>query len=341
MKHFFKQISLITATSVAVILLILVFGFWKMGDWGNSKLNAREQKQLQNEKSKCPYQFLNPLRCEFESPQKAEYTIFKQRIENYISAEKKSKNIIDAAVYFRDLNNGPTFGINDQTEFAPMSLMKLPVMMGVLKLAEQQPEILQKQIKVEEKFGKNIQVMDIGKTLETGKIYTVEELLEFMIAYSDNRALEILGEYLETFQSNFGVVRTTLSDLGIVGFESANPDALIKTKSFASLFRILYNGSYLNNEMSEKGLTILSKTEFRNGLRIGVPEKIKIAHKFGIRDYGDGEVQLHDCGIIYFPNNPYLLCVMSRGEEYNKLVSFIGTVSRLVYDENVSRQNIK
>jgi hypothetical protein len=46
----------------------------------------------------------------------------------------------------------------------------------------------------------------------------------------------------------------------------------------------------------------------------------------------NGERQLQDCGIVYFPGRPYLLCVMAKGAKLGELEKFIKAVSRLVYN---------
>jgi hypothetical protein len=48
--------------------------------------------------------------------------------------------------------------------------------------------------------------------------------------------------------------------------------------------------------------------------------------------------QLHDCGIIYYPGNPYLLCVMTRGTDWSALEKTIQTISAMTYKEVDSRK---
>ncbi len=76
----------------------------------------------------------------------------------------------------------------------------------------------------------------------------------------------------------------------------------------------------------------------------GVPSTVDVAHKFGERttlasDTESTETkQLHDCGIVYFPENPYLLCVMTRGTDFKVLEGIISDISRMVYEEVDSRR---
>jgi len=78
---------------------------------------------------------------------------------------------------------------------------------------------------------------------------------------------------------------------------------------------------------------------YKEGLVGGLPEGIKVAHKFGERAYEESGVkQFHDCGIIYYPNKPYLLCVMTRGDDFNTLQGIVRQVSQTVY-QTVSLNN--
>jgi hypothetical protein len=67
----------------------------------------------------------------------------KSYTENTIIKRKEIKNI---SVYFKDLNNGPVIGINDELPFLGGSLLKVPLMIGYLKIAESNPDYLGQKI---------------------------------------------------------------------------------------------------------------------------------------------------------------------------------------------------
>ncbi len=90
--------------------------------------------------------------------------------------------------------------------------------------------------------------------------------------------------------------------------------------------------------MSAKALTYLVNSEFKEGIAGGVPSEIKVAHKFGERTLSADLKHLHDCGIVYYPDNPYILCVMTRGNNYQELSNIIKTISKMTYDEVESRK---
>ncbi len=78
-------------------------------------------------------------------------------------------------------------------------------------------------------------------------------------------------------------------------------------------------------------LETMSHSSFTKGIVAGVPEDVLVSHKFGEAPLKTGEVQLHDCGIVYAQQSPYLLCVMSQGSDYEALADFIARVSQAVY----------
>jgi hypothetical protein len=88
--------------------------------------------------------------------------------------------------------------------------------------------------------------------------------------------------------------------------------------------------------MSEKALAYLARTDYRKGLVAGVPPTIAVAHKFGLRRMNEMK-QLHDCGIVYYPDHPYLLCVMTSGPVPDYLDTTIADISRFIF-EAVDRQ---
>ena len=120
------------------------------------------------------------------------------------------------------------------------------------------------------------------------------------------------------------------TDLGVAIPGTRGTEDYMTVKEYASFFRILYNASYLNKEMSQKALDLLLRTDYKDGLIAGVPKNINVAHKFGERKMGEVD-QLHDCGIVYAPQKPYLICVMTRGTDFQVQGRVIADISRFTY----------
>jgi beta-lactamase class A len=281
------------------------------------------------------YGFINPLlECNVAEGRinKLIYS-FKDNLSALVAKETKSGLATDVAVYFRDLNNGPWYGIHEDDEFLPASLLKVPVMMAYYKMAESDPGILSKKIKFDRLRGgeDKIQFVAPTKEIQVGKEYTIEELIEAAIKYSDNQATLLLYENIPpTYIIDLYAVLGVKSD--VLWGESGT----LSAKSFAAFFRILFNASYLSRNYSEKALELLSEADYKNALAAGVPPGVAVAHKFGESGQVEGEKEFHDCGIIYEPQRPYLLCVMTKGGELANLESVIRDISDLIYKE-VSR----
>ncbi len=265
------------------------------------------------------------LDCEiFDSTVNTQVNTLKKNVNDLI--ESLPETVSEVSVYYRDLNNGPSFGINEQDKFAPASLLKVPLMIAYLKKVETNPDLLQEKIGYsgQHYLGDNLPQQD---TLTKGENYTVDNLLYRMIALSDNIAFETLLNHISPDD-----IKKVHKDLDIIYPNNNTPDDYISVKSYAGLFRVLYNATYLNQQMSEKALQYLTQTDFHLGIQAGIPKNITSALKFGLRDINEqGTIQIHDCGIIYGSKKPYLLCVMTKGENRDELIRTIQQISSDIY----------
>ncbi|MGE5425974.1 MAG: serine hydrolase [Bacillota bacterium] len=277
------------------------------------------------EQHQSGYRHISPLLGCADFRGGAVLSSLQEKIEAVIKSKKASGDISHASIYIRDLNNGPWLGINENEMFTPASLLKVPLMIAYLKEAETDPSIFDKEIMVKGDATLLSQNIMPQRSVETGKTYRLEDLLQYMIIYSDNLAANTLLENIETDKLN-----KVYKDLGLTEPSVEKTENFMMVRDYASFFRILYNASYLNREMSEKALDILTKSQFSLGLTAGVPSQVDVAHKFGERVLFDAK-QLHDCGIVYKPGRPYLICVMTRGKDFTKMSTFIKDISAAAY----------
>ncbi len=287
------------------------------------------------------FRFIRPLSGYGHSG--AERTIkelkpFRYKVKILIDDAIRSHEASVISVYFRDMISGHRFGIQEQERFSSETLLKLPLMIAYLKWAESNPLLLRRKTAFpgnSDRHGSPAAV----KTLEVGKSYTVDELIYRMIAYDDNNAYTLLAADLPP-----GYLDQIFRDI-YVNYNPGKSDDAVPFSAYASFYRVLYNASYLSKEMSEKALAFLSKSVFRDGMISGVPPNIDHATKFGERtiligtdDDKKAIQQLHEFGIIYHPNRPYLMGVMVRGDDHGKLMKVIRDIAALVYEE-VDRQS--
>ncbi len=319
----------------AFLIIAFFLGWFSRSRWQVSPGQPMKEIRLGG------YDFINPLlECESSGNSMADRELrpFQHKIEAMIDEKKKAKWADHISVYFRDMNNGLTFGIDDREKFSPASLIKIPLMIAYFKWAETEPDILRRKLTFVNLPDMNApQIIKPTFVLEYGQSYIIEDLLFRTIVYSDNNAYFLL--YTNMNQS---IQKKVYIDLGLEIPRIRQREDQVTVSEYAAFFRILYNASYLNQKMSEKALEYMSQVDFKQGLIGGLPAGIVASHKFGEASLGEsGQIkQLHDCGIIYYPNDPYLLCVMSRGSSFEYLDDSIREISRLVYGE-VDRQHGK
>lgn len=293
------------------------------------------------EKCANRFSFINPVFACLEkiTINKKAYLDLKLNLMSYIEIEKKEGRASEIGLFFRDLEAGPTLGINDRIDFIPASLLKLPHILAILRFSEEEnPNILSQKLMYDnENLFVNNQEFPPKEIIKVNTSYTIDELVERVLEYSDNLADELIVKHLKALGGERDLVAEIYRDLGIVNSYNLNSTS-IGVKGYNSIFRLLYNSSFLNKDNSEKLLKILSQNTFEEGLRAGIPRDIKLANKFGERTLSSGEKQLHDCGIVYYPTNPYSLCVMTKGEDFKDLEKIISHISEEVFKEFDSRK---
>ncbi|PLX27339.1 hypothetical protein C0583_03405 [Candidatus Parcubacteria bacterium] len=322
-----------------IILFTCLFFFglgWLSSDLQKTKANEISKKEIRQEAS---YQYINPLlECE-ENEQSNIIPIKKarQKISALIEKKINQGNIINASVYYRDLNNGPWFGINEKEKYSPASLLKLPLAVAYYKAREVYPEIFNQEITYNGEYDAELNLDDPDKSLQNGKTYSISDLIFRTLAYSDNVSFNLVHRY---FVENIDIdtMKKINSEMGVViNFEETSNSG-ISPKDYSAVFRLLYNSSFLNRNDSEEILKILSNSDYQEGIAKGINDKTVIANKYGVyfENEDDEFLQIHDCGIIYTEPDPYLLCIMTNGnkDKQNELIQSIQEISKIV-KENI------
>lgn len=234
------------------------------------------------------------------------------------------------SLYFEDLDSGVWFGINETNMYNQWSLLKVKVAMTVLKKVERREVALDSKIRLS---SADLDTATLFPELNhAGDELTVRELLERLIRYSDNTASFALSRLFKAdeFQDT----------LLAVGTLPAPPDKprnylpQVSPKEYANALSDLYFAKYLSKPSSDLMLALMADTVYDSQIRMGLPPGIKVAHKVGFHA-GCGE--FHDCGIVYLPGAPYILCIMSKNTTREESDRIISEISRLVY-EFVSRK---
>lgn len=294
-------------------------------------LNNGTQNTPFSERHQSGYKFISPL-LECNNSQEIgllKYNELDRKVTDYIDEMTESNKSLVVSLYFRDMNNGPWISINANELFSPASLMKVPILIAYLRKSDEDPTFLHRVLPVTVAPTTVEQTIKPSEKLEADKNYSIEDLLYRMIAYSDNDATATLFADMPP-----DTIEQVYNELGIaIPSPTGHEDNVLSVRDYASFFRILFNSSYLSKAASEQALSLLTKSVFQEGLVAGVDKGVIVAHKFGEREFStENYMQLHDCGIIYHPKKPYLLCVMTRGGSKDELSQTIAGISRIVFD---------
>ena len=242
---------------------------------------------------------------------------------------KASDDSLQLGFYFRDLIFDQVVSIDANQNFMPASLLKLPLMIALLKKSEVNGEILNQTLKYTTSSDtlSSIpqRVLPTHQMIE-GEELSVTSLINLMITESSNQATAML-------LNQFGgpqLVSNALKEMDIIVMHDGDKNYLTP-QTYAQLFVRLYRSTYLKPENSLKALQILSKSAFTRGIKGRLPKEINVANKFGERSLEDIN-QLHDCGVVFLPGNPYIACIMTKGRDFKMLEQFISEVSKITYD---------
>lgn len=214
-------------------------------------------------------------------------------------------------------------------------MLKVVTLIATLRAAESEPGLLRSSVTIADTrvaLPTEIQTAyPPNDPIVPGRTYTVNELLEHLIVDSDNSANRALSKIL-------GEERMTKV------YEDLQLPSQIQTNTYhvtdySRVFRALYNGTYLSRTLSEQVLRLLSRTTFTQGLVTGVPDGTVVSHKFGVHyilpreGAAPSARELHDCGIVYYPEHPYFLCVMTRGETFEGLERLLASASEIAWQQ--------
>lgn len=248
------------------------------------------------------------------------------------------------AVSYRDLQTGESLDIAQDTVFHAASTMKIPVMIEVLKRAQEGAFGLDQEVLLVNQFPSladgspfSLNAADDGDTTLYSKIgerVSVRELIRRMITRSSNLATNELIELVGAANVTAGAHRlgaTRISVLRGVEDQKAFDKGLINTTTSADLAILLEaieKGQVLSPSSSSEMRDVLLAQEFNEKIPAGLPPGTKVAHKTG-----EITAVSHDAAVVYpAGRKPYVLVVLTKGiRESAASSALIADISRLVW----------
>jgi beta-lactamase class A len=257
-----------------------------------------------------------------ESPRYAEA---KARVAQAIAEAKAAGDADAVGVYMRDFQGGEWFSIDGQRPFDPGSLLKVPVALTMLKMAEADPALAQRSFKLKRMPELPVQHFPPSRSIDPDSAYSFGTLLEQSLERSDNLAHNVLVQHMD-----FNQFRDLLRQVGLPDMKGDEDRYPLSPMQVAQFFKVIYNTTLLGPRTSEYALQRLLHSEFNRGLRAGVPAGTEVASKFGEAGR-EGAYQLHEAGLVFTPQGAYLAVVMTEGRAMDRLPGVLARVSAVIH----------
>lgn len=235
-----------------------------------------------------------------------------------------------ASLYFEYLPTGTSVRIGESEHLVAASLLKVPAVMQLYQLAEQNDLNLDDTITLKEEWLDS----DYGDLYKKGAGYTatIRQMAELALEKSDNTALNAVQSVVDEHANQKITSAYDALDVDYVDDERTNLS--MSARGYASFLKCLYFACYISPDSSQEIMTYLTESTYGEDGRLGkyIPSEVKIAHKIGV---AGNQVQ-SDCGIVYVPNRHYILCVMLN-EEKGRGGEVIAQISKKVYDYVIAK----
>src|SRR5258708_14876106 len=232
----------------------------------------------------------------------------------------------------KDLRTGHVVEANETGVFPSASLIKLPIMVAAFQAVHDKRLSLSMRIALrrQDKRGGS----GVLKFAVPGTIFTLRELLEYMIIHSDNTATELVVQQLglEYLQNTFHQLGLLDTEIHADGFRLAArhvvDDNRTSPRDMAFLLEKIYQRRMISADASDQMLDILKHQKLRDRLPRFIPTGWEIAHKTGLLRRA-----CHDVGIVFSPGGDYLICVLtSHDATYKTAKHFIASLGRITFD---------
>jgi len=222
----------------------------------------------------------------------------------------------DWSVKVTDLESGFSVQSQSENKVVADSLIKLPVVALAYKQVEEGKLSLEDSFEV---LKGDIQSETAGSLqYQSGEEISLSRLLFLSLNQSDNTAFTVLRRVLGD--------SAIQEDINRIGMSSTSlADNTTSANDIDLFFQKLYKGEIIKKYKDDY---IIELIEVLPGARISasVPEGVKVAHKVG----SDTEA-VFDAGIVFVPEKPFVLTILSRGADRQSADQTISQLTEKIY----------
>ncbi len=177
------------------------------------------------------------------------------------------------SIYYKDLNSGNEFGIDEHKLLTAASVNKLPIAAYLYSLAYRGKINLEDTVVVQKD---DIQDYGTGslRYQKPGGTYSLKDLAKLAIEQSDNTAAHVLGVRLD--EAN---VQKYINGLGLVQTNMVNNKT--SAADMGKLLELIYTKKIAGPSLTLELLDFTKDTDFEDRLARDIPKNVVVYHKAG------------------------------------------------------------
>lgn len=245
-----------------------------------------------------------------------DYEPLKKQLESYLATKEATYGI-----YFKDLNTGATWGINESEPIPAASTIKVPY---VLYLNEQ---VAAGRLKMEQRiaYDSTTDYADgsgyLKETARNGDRFTLRALSNLAITLSDNVAYKMIKRVVG--EENVLAYMKALGGTTIGSNGQDNTSA----RDMAAYMEGILNFARRHPVLGNRLIDDLANPIWHYGLPGKLPDNVIVAHK-----EGDLPGVSNDVGIV-FASQPYIISILSTNQSsIDQGFADISEISRMIYE---------
>lgn len=235
-----------------------------------------------------------------------------KKLESKISHLLKGFNG-EVGIFVKDLSSGRTVAINADSVFPTASMIKIPILIGVMDKIRKGELSYHQEIQYKDSL--LYAGVDILGSYKHDEKITLSKVIMLMLTTSDNTAslwlqsLAGTGVRINEILDSLGLVHTRVNSRTTAreSFRTKYGWGQTTAREMCTILEKIYRGQLYSKEMSDKMLRLLGRNYWDEVAISQIPPTVYVASKNGAVDASRSEVLL-----VVGPHKPYVFCITTN-----------------------------